>query len=259
MNGFVKFLTGKYPALHGKKQLVGSASGPWAINNWDLRRLFNRYDYVVLKTVTRQPHVGNTGCTIIRDDDCIVNNIGLKNTGTDQFTFAEVMAEQFRKPVIHSFAPQSADEVAEFCETRDIVELNVSCPNYQINLNMADVLAAIPLDSNKLIGLKLSPVTSYDWAAINRSACGFVTAFNTIPVAIPRHKMIDDVGGVFRGGYSGPINYNRALHFVMQNELTKPIVFCGGIQSVMDVCVALEYCQAVQVGSKCMQLDIRQL
>lgn len=250
MNNFIKFLTANYAALDGKKKLIGSAAGPWSIGWRSLHELFLKYDFVVGKTVTRRPHIGNTGKIISFGDDFIVNNIGLRNCGIDQFQFAEVIASQYDKPFIHSFAPANAAEVEEICELYDIVEFNISCPNYQTDLNLNDVLRAIPYNPNKLFGLKLSPVESYDWSAINKSNCDFVTAFNTIPVEFTSDHLPDLMPGeTFRGGYSGPVCFGRALSFVKNNNLNKPIIFCGGIRSKNDIITALEHCSAIQIGT----------
>src|SRR5215472_7124752 len=95
-----------------------------------------RIGAVVLKSVTRQPRLGNPTPRLVHTPAGMLNAIGLQNPGIEWYLENDV-AKFAQRPctIVGSVAGFSIDDYAYVCEklaARDeikAIELNISCPN----------------------------------------------------------------------------------------------------------------------------------
>ncbi|MGA3037794.1 MAG: dihydroorotate dehydrogenase [Vulcanimicrobiaceae bacterium] len=229
-----------------------------------------RIGAVVLKSVTRQPRLGNVGPRLVPTPSGMLNAIGLQNPGLDYYLEHEVRKFADRPcAVIGSVAGFSVEdyvEVAERLTARDEIdalEVNISCPNvasegetFACNPNLtAQVVKAVRKVVRKPLIVKLSPNVT-DIASIAREAeaagADALAVINTVRgMAIDVDRWTPRLGNV-TGGLSGPAIRPIAVLAVYEvaRAVRIPIVGQGGIETTRD---ALEFflagASAISIGT----------
>jgi dihydroorotate dehydrogenase (NAD+) catalytic subunit len=225
---------------------------------------------VVLKSVTRQPRIGNPTPRLVQTPAGLLNAIGLQNPGIDWYMEREV-AKFASRPgaVVGSVAGFSVDDYAYVCERLasrdeiDAVEINISCPNvasegetFACNPKLTgDVVRAARATTDKTLIVKLSPnVTDIAEIAREAEAAGAdaLAVVNTVRgMAIDVETWRPRLGNV-TGGLSGPAIRPIAVLAVYEvaRAVRIPIVGQGGIETLTD---ALEFflagASAVSIGT----------
>ena len=213
---------------------------------------------VVLKSVTRQPRLGNPTPRLVHTPGGMLNAIGLQNPGIDWYLEHEI--PKFRNlpwVVIGSVAGFSIDDYAVVCERLAAcdeiagIELNISCPNvasegetFACDPNLTGkVVRAARATTDKTLIVKLSPNVT-DIASIAREAqaagADALAVINTVRgMAIDVNTWRPRLGNV-TGGLSGPAIRPIAVLAVYEvaRAVTIPIVGQGGIETTSD---ALEF------------------
>lgn len=225
---------------------------------------------VVLKSVTRQPRLGNPTPRLVQTPAGMLNAIGLQNPGIDHYLQNDVKKFASRPcKVIGSVAGFSVDDyayVAEKLAARaeiHALEVNISCPNVASEGETfacdpqltAKVVRAVRAVTDKTIIIKLSPNVT-DIASIAREAQG--AGADALAVINTVRGMAIDVGtwkprlGNVTGGLSGPAIRPIAVLAVYEvaRAVTIPIVGQGGIETTQD---ALEFflagATAISIGT----------
>ena len=225
---------------------------------------------VVLKSVTRQPRLGNPTPRLVHTPAGMLNAIGLQNPGIDWYLEHEVKKYADRPcAVVGSVAGFSVDDYAYVCERLAArseiaaVELNISCPNVASEGETfacdprltANVVRTCRSTTDKTLIVKLSPNVT-DIAAIAREAqsagADALAVINTVRgMAIDVDAWRPRLGNV-TGGLSGPAIRPVGVLAVYEvaRAVTIPIVGQGGIETTRD---ALEYflagASAVSIGT----------
>jgi dihydroorotate dehydrogenase (NAD+) catalytic subunit len=225
---------------------------------------------IVLKSVTREPRMGNPTPRLVQTPAGMLNAIGLQNPGIDWYLDHDV-AKFADRPctVIGSVAGFSVDDYAYVCERLAArpeiaaIEVNISCPNvaaegetFACDPNLTGkVVRAVRATTDKPIIVKLSPNVT-DIAAIAREAqaagADALAVINTVRgMAIDVERWTPRLGNV-TGGLSGPAIRPIAVLAVYEvaRAVTIPIVGQGGIETVSD---ALEFflagASAISIGT----------
>ncbi|HVS46512.1 MAG TPA: dihydroorotate dehydrogenase [Verrucomicrobiae bacterium] len=225
---------------------------------------------VVLKSVTREPRLGNSTPRLVQTPGGMLNAIGLQNPGIEWYLEHDVAKFADRPCVlIGSVAGFSVDDYAYVCEKLAArpeiagVEVNISCPNvasegetFACDPNLTGkVVRAVRATTDKTIIVKLSPNVT-DIASIAREAqaagADALAVINTVRgMAIDVEKWTPRLGNV-TGGLSGPAIRPIAVLAVYEvaRAVTIPIVGQGGIETVSD---ALEFflagASAISIGT----------
>lgn len=252
-----------YPTLMGSGCYgSGEEFAPFA----DLSRIGG----VVLKSVTREPRLGNSTPRLVNTPAGMLNAIGLQNPGIDWYLEREV-AKFAQRPcaVIGSVAGFSVDDYAYTTQRLaarpeiHAIELNISCPNVASEGETfacdpaltSRVVRAVRSTTDKTLIVKLSPnVTDIAAVASEAQAAGAdaLAVINTVRgMAIDVERWKPRLGNV-TGGLSGPAIRPIAVLAVYEvaRAVTIPIVGQGGIESVTD---ALEFflagASAISIGT----------
>ncbi len=225
---------------------------------------------VVLKSVTRQPRLGNPTPRLVHTPAGMLNAIGLQNPGIEWYLEHDV-AKFANRPctIIGSVAGFSVDDYAYVTEqlaARDeikAIELNISCPNvasegetFACDPNLtAKVVRTARAVTDKTLIVKLSPNVT-DIASIAREAeragADALAVINTVRgMAIDIDVWRPRLGNV-TGGLSGPAIRPIAVLAVYEvaRAVKIPIVGQGGIETTSD---ALEFflagASAISIGT----------
>ncbi len=225
---------------------------------------------VVLKSVTREPRLGNPMPRLVSTPAGMLNAIGLQNPGIDWYLEHEV-AKFARRPwtVVGSVAAFSVDDYAYVTErlaARDeiaAIELNISCPNVGAEGETfacdpaltGKVVRAVRAVTGKTLIVKLSPNVT-DIAAIASEAesagADALAVINTLRgMSIDVHTWKPRLGNL-TGGLSGPAIRPVAVLAVYEaaRAVSIPIIGQGGIETASD---ALEFflagASAIAIGT----------
>lgn len=213
---------------------------------------------VVLKSVTREPRLGNPMPRLVSTPAGMLNAIGLQNPGIDWYLEHEV-AKFANRPcaVIGSVAAFSIEDyvyVTERLAARDeiaAIELNISCPNVA---SEGETFACDPQLTRRVVGsvrdvtdktliVKLSPnVSDLPAIAAEAEAAGAdaLAVINTLRgMSVDIHAWQPRLGNV-TGGLSGPAIRPVAVLAVYEvaRAVSIPIIGQGGIETAGD---ALEF------------------
>lgn len=225
---------------------------------------------IVLKSVTRQPRLGNPTPRLVQTPAGMLNAIGLQNPGIDWYLEHDV-AKFAARPckMIGSVAGFSIDDYAYVTErlaARDeisAIELNISCPNVASEGETfacdpeltARVVSAARSTTGKPLIVKLSPnVTDIGAIARQAEAAGAdaLAVINTVRgMSVDVATWQPRLGNV-TGGLSGPAIRPIAVLAVYEvaRAVKIPIVGQGGIETLDD---ALEFflagATAVSIGT----------
>lgn len=253
----------KYPTLMGSGCYgSGEEYSPFV----DLARIGG----VVLKSVTRQPRLGNAGPRLVSTPGGMLNAIGLQNPGIDYYLAHEVQKFAGRPcAVIGSVAGFSVEDYVEVAarlaarDEIDALEVNISCPNVASEGETfacspqltGEVVRAVRDVTRKTLIVKLSPnVTAIAAIAREAEAAGAdaLAVINTVRgMAIDVERWAPRLGNV-TGGLSGPAIRPIAVLAVYEvaRAVRIPIVGQGGIETTSD---ALEFflagASAISIGT----------
>lgn len=225
---------------------------------------------IVLKSVTREPRLGNPMPRLVSTPAGMLNAIGLQNPGIDWYLEHEV-AKFADRPcaVIGSVAAFSIEDyvhVTQRLAARDeiaAIELNISCPNvasegetFACDPQLTrKVVASVRKVTSKPLIVKLSPNVA-DVAAIavtaEEAGADALAVINTLRgMAIDVHTWKPRLGNV-TGGLSGPAIRPVAVLAVYEaaRAVSIPIIGQGGIETLND---ALEFflagASAIAIGT----------
>ena len=254
------------------KNPVIPASGTFGLG-YEMADCFDldRLGAIALKGTTLEPRFGNPTPRIAECCGGLLNAVGLQNPGIDALVkeIAPRVRSLCQTPLIANISGFAVEEFgiccekADACDSIDIIEVNISCPNVHHGgmafgtdpSAAAEVTRRARKATRKPLFIKLSPNVS-DIVPIARACedegADGLTLINTLPgmrIDIRRRK---PVLANRTGGFSGPALFPIAVRFV--NQAAKachiPIIGCGGVSSAEDVIeMMMAGATAVQVGS----------
>ena len=216
-----------------------------------------RLGAIVSKTVTFHPQAGNPPPRIFETPSGMINAIGIENPGIDGFIAGKLPAlKKTQVPLIISILGHDEEQFVGIIEKLNAqegiaaLELNLSCPNLQQKVLVAQDPAATTRLVGKLKSLskfpiiaKLSPNVT-DIAEIAQAAeaggADAVSLVNTfVAMAIDIKTRKSRIGN-FTGGLSGPAIRPIAVYMVRQAacHVKIPVIGMGGILTASD---ALEF------------------
>jgi dihydroorotate dehydrogenase (NAD+) catalytic subunit len=252
------------------KNPVGTASGTYG-KGLEFRPFYDvsRLGFVVVKTITKRPRMGNPPPRLVETPGGMLNSIGLPNPGVDAY-IRDALPElrTLGVPLVINIAGESPEEFAELARAFDrepgiaALELNMSCPNVAGGLDFStspeaarDVVRRVRAATGLPIVAKLSPNVT-DLRPIGRAAAEAgahaISAVNTyVGMAVDwRRRAL--VLGRGTGGLSGPCIKPLALKAVwdLARTVDVPVIGIGGIDTADD---AMEFlvtgARAIQVGT----------
>ena len=211
---------------------------------------------VILKSVTEQPRRGNPGPRIWETPCGMLNSIGLENMGVDALV-GEVLPSLTENGVviIASIAGGTVEEYSRLAARLDgapgvsALEVNVSCPNIEkggihfgIDAEATRTVSSAVRENSSLpffikLSASVSDISPIALAAKSGGAFG-LSLINTVPgLAVDAATRKPRLAGV-SGGLSGPAIKPVALKAVWDcySATGLPIIGCGGIYDVDDVC-----------------------
>lgn len=224
---------------------------------------------IITKTITLQPREGHPPPRTSEASSGMINAIGLANVGVDKFIEVKLpFLEKFDTRVIVNVAGfQSGDYATlcarlEDCPRADMVELNFSCPNVDVGMEIAinaKLAEKTVSDAKKKFSrpviAKLSPnVTNIAEIAkaCENGGADAVSLINTlvgmaVDIETFRPRLTNNTGGL-----SGPAIKPVALASVYKvyQNISIPIIGVGGISNYKDV-IEFFLCgaSAVQIGT----------
>jgi dihydroorotate dehydrogenase (NAD+) catalytic subunit len=212
---------------------------------------------IVPKTVTLFAQEGNPPRRICETPAGMINAIGIENAGIDAFIAGKLSKlKRIGVPIIISISAHNEDDFELMVNKLNAagglaaIELNLSCPNLQKKILVAQdaaatasVVARVKAVSKYPVIAKLSPnVTDIGIIALAAEAAGadalsMVNTFSAMAIDVKtRRSRI----GNFTGGLSGPAIRPIAVRMVCETaaKVKIPIIGMGGVACADD---ALEF------------------
>ncbi|UCD16929.1 MAG: dihydroorotate dehydrogenase [Candidatus Zixiibacteriota bacterium] len=224
---------------------------------------------IVTKTITLMPRAGHPPPRIAEASAGMLNAIGLANVGVDRFIEEKLpFLEKYDTRVVVNIAGWRMKDYVDLaarltdCQRADMVELNFSCPNVEMGMEIATnaalaekAVAAVKKVFPRPVIAKLSPNVT-DIAEIARACeAGGADALSLINTLV---GMAVDIETYYprltnnTGGLSGPAIKPVALAMVhkVYQAVEIPIIGIGGIADYGDV-IEFFLCgaAAVQIGT----------
>ncbi|MBR9704839.1 hypothetical protein GOV12_05485 [Candidatus Pacearchaeota archaeon] len=235
---------------------------------------------ITTKSIGPEPRLGNREPVIGGySPGCLVNAIGLKNPGADEFAKSleglEVPEDKFLLASI--FGKNSEEFIFVMKKLEDLVdgfELNLSCPHakgYGMQLGqdpeiVKEIVSSVCSNTNKPVFAKLTPnvgnIGEIAKAAVNGGACGIV-AINTVGpgcYSVDGHPVLTAVNGGLSGVGIKPIGLKciREIREAVGDDII--IIGMGGISDSVDI---KEYFHAganiIGIGTALTGMDDRDL
>jgi dihydroorotate dehydrogenase (NAD+) catalytic subunit len=229
-----------------------------------------QYGAIVLKSVTREPRLGNEMPRVLPTPAGLLNAIGLQGPGIEHFLTKDAPAlRDVPTAVIASVAGFTVDEFADVAARMDglenvvAIELDISCPNVDSEGECfgespsatASVVAAVKQRVRLPVIAKLTPNVA-DIVPIARAAqaagADAISLINSVRgMAIDVEHTRPWLANV-RGGLTGPAIRPIGVDMVWRaaSVVSIPIIGMGGIETGRD---ALEYfmagATAVSIGT----------
>jgi len=249
-----------------------NAAGCWCYSKEELDQLNQSVSgAVVSKSGTINPRTGNPEPRFYCNQHGSINSMGIPNLG---YKFYSHYGTTVSKPFIQSIYPFDSNEllmmlydINSALDKRQLVEINISCPNVNNFIDIEKWLDTINQTScgQLLIGVKLKPY--YDNQHFDivanllkkySSRIKFITCINSVvnglivdhmnekPVIVPNNGL----GGI-GGAYCKPTALSNVYNFYQRIPRDISIIGCGGIICGIDVfehilCGA----SAVQIGTQ---------
>lgn len=213
------------------------------------------YAAYVPKTVTLEQREGNEPPRIYETAAGLLNSIGLANKGVESFIAEDLpRLTSLKVPLIASIAGEHVEDYGECARLLDgqpqvqAVELNVSCPNVELDGMALGCDARRTREATELarertskpIIVKLTPNVT-DIVAVARAAveggADCVSAINTVHGMALHPWTLKPVLGHGTGGVSGPAIKPVALRavFLISRELDVPVIAMGGATTAVDI------------------------
>lgn len=224
---------------------------------------------VVTKGVANVPWPGNPTPRIAETYGGMINAIGLQNPGIDVFCERDIpFLKKYDTKIIVNVCGHAPEEYLAVVERLadepiDMMEINISCPNVNVNFlafgqdphHVEDLTRQIKKIAKQPVIMKLTPNVT-DIAEIARAAeaggADAVSLINTLTgMKIDIHRRAFALANK-TGGMSGPAVKPVAVRMVYQvaNAVKIPVIGMGGIATAED---ALEFilagATAVSVGT----------
>jgi dihydroorotate dehydrogenase (NAD+) catalytic subunit len=245
-------LTLKHPVINASGTFDVLAAD--AILEADLFEDFPFAAYVP-KTITPQPRTGNNPPRLYETAAGLLNSIGLANSGIENF-IAEDLPRLAKLPVplIASIAGENTADygrsagMLDSCERVAAVELNISCPNVELDGKAlgcdpdrtARATALARAATSKFLIVKLTPnvtdiVELAQAAATGGADC--ISVINTVHGMALDPWTLKPVLGHTTGGLSGPAIKPVALRavYLVSRALDLPVIGMGGVTTGQDV------------------------
>lgn len=229
-----------------------------------------QYGAITLKSVTREPRLGNEMPRTMSTPAGMLNAIGLQGPGIERFLIADAPAlAQVPTAVIASVAGFTVEEFAYVAERMDglsnvvAIELDVSCPNVDREgecfaaqpSSIAAVVAAVKKRVRLPVIAKLMPNVS-DLKPIAQAAedagADALSLINAVRGMVIDVKNARPLLANTTGGLTGPAIRPIAVHAVWEvaTAVGIPLIGMGGIETGRD---ALEFlfsgASAVAIGT----------
>jgi dihydroorotate dehydrogenase (NAD+) catalytic subunit len=230
----------------------------------------SRLGAIVVKSISREPRLGNDTPRIVETSGGLLNAIGLQNAGVENFIHEKLpFLRRYDVPIVVNLVGNSVDDYVFLAErltqagAAEALEINISCPNVKHGCDFAvdpsltfELISAIRKVTDLTLLTKLSPnvtsvvpIASAAWDAGSDA----VSLINTlVGTAIDAKKRTFKLANK-TGGLSGPAVKPVALRMVWQvaQALPKlPIVGMGGITNAVDaVEFLLAGATAVAIGT----------
>lgn len=224
---------------------------------------------IVTKTITKKPRDGHPPPRTAEVRAGMLNAIGLANVGVDKFISEKLTyLEKFDTRVIVNVAGTKTGDYVDLCARlndyprADMVELNFSCPNVDVGMEIAtsaklaeETVSKVKKMFSRPVIAKLSPnVTNIGEIAraCENGGADAVSLINTlvgmaVDIETFRPRLTNNTGGL-----SGPAIKPVALACVhkVYKAVNIPIIGIGGISDYRDV-IEFFLCgaTAVQIGT----------
>ncbi len=224
---------------------------------------------IVTKTITMKPRDGHPSPRTAEASSGMLNAIGLANVGVDKFIEEKLTyLEKFDTRVVVNVAGTCTSDYVNLCARlndhprADMVELNFSCPNVDVGMEIAtdaklaeETVSKVKKVFSRPVIAKLSPnVTSIADIAVacENGGADAVSLINTlvgmaVDINTFRPRLTNNTGGL-----SGPAIKPVALAcvFKVYKAVKIPIIGIGGISNYSDV-IEFFLCgaSAVQIGT----------
>lgn len=209
----------------------------------------------VPKTVTLKPRAGNQPPRLYETPAGLLNSIGLANKGIEKFMEEDLpRLAGLNVPIIVSVAGERVEDYGRCLEiigTSDqiaAVELNVSCPNIELDNRALGcdpelTMRAIRLareNTGKFLIAKLTPNVTDIVAVAQAAVAGgadCVSVINTVHGMALDPVTLKPVLGHLTGGVSGPAIKPVALRaiYLVARDLEVPVIGMGGVTTAQDV------------------------
>lgn len=235
--------SGTFDALEAARVL-----GPGILDDFP----FSAY---VPKTVTLKPREGNKPPRLYETAAGLLNSIGLANRGVEAFIADDLpRLAPLEVPLIVSIAGERVEDYGKCARMLDgqkeidAIELNVSCPNVELD-GMAlgcdagrtrEATALAREQTGKPLIVKLTPNVT-DIVATARAAvdggADCISAINTVHGMALHPWSLKPVLGHGTGGLSGPAIKPIALRavYLISRELNVPVIAMGGATTAVDI------------------------
>lgn len=234
--------------------------------------LFEEFPFAayVPKTVTLKARPGNPAPRLYETAAGLLNSIGLANKGIEAFVEDDLpRMARLQEPLIASVAGERTEDygtcagILDNCRQVAAVELNVSCPNVELDgralgcdANLTrEATAMARKATSKFLIVKLTPNVT-DIVALGRAAidggADCLAVINTVHGMALDPWTLKPVLGHTAGGLSGPAIKPVALRsiYLISRDLQVPVIGMGGVTTAQDV---LEFmaagASAVAVGT----------
>ncbi len=220
---------------------------------------YKKLGAIITKTITVKPRAGNPMPRICETAGGMLNAIGLKNKGLDDFIEKKIpYYAKMAVPLIVNIAGESEGDFAQLSKALQkhsavvkAIELNLSCPNVEKGgasfmkkrRMMKLAVRAARGETDRLLIAKLSPelgdVLEIAGDVIDAGADA-LSLINTLKgMAIDIEKKCSRLANI-TGGLSGPAIKPVALRYVyeVKKNYSVPVIAAGGIMTARD---ALEF------------------
>jgi dihydroorotate dehydrogenase (NAD+) catalytic subunit len=249
---------------------VTTASGTYGVD-WPVSKNLDekKLGALTCKSITLESREGHKAPTMIKTASGMLNAVGLKNPGVNDFIKSELpKILKFNIPLIVSIAGKDNSEYFQLAKILDkekeidYLELNFSCPNVHTGMTIGTDPYQIKLTTqkikeitNKPIIVKLSPNVTDIKACAKGAEDGGADAISLINTLMGMAINLEKRKPILTnntGGLSGSAIKPIALRMVwdVYNTVKIPIIAMGGISSARD---ALEFivagATAVSIGT----------
>jgi dihydroorotate dehydrogenase (NAD+) catalytic subunit len=244
------------------------ASGILGVSKQTLRKVIEAgAGAVTTKSIGPQPRKGYKNPSIFEVyPETFINSVGLANPGVEEFSHKIREIKEFHFPLIVSIFGDTERSYVKVAKKvvdagADAIELNISCPHAEVssigvNPELThNLVKQVQKEISVPILVKLNPnVTNMTEIALaaEKGGADAVVAINTIAAMVIDINVRRPILSHGSGGLSG-----RAIHpiaikkvYDLYEELTIPIIGCGGIFNYEDVVeFFLAGASAVQIGT----------